>query len=61
MAEPHPGFYLVETFEWMAGASYCQRLARIEDMLGWHFYDDAQWMNGWYMDHHDRPKARSTQ
>lgn len=45
VAEPQPGLYLVELFEWLAGGSSCQRLVRVEDMLDWQFYDTAEWMN----------------
>jgi len=48
VAEPAPGFFLVETFEWVTGSSHDQRLVRTEDMLGWSFYDDAEWMNNAY-------------
>lgn len=48
VAEPVPGVYLVETFEWIVGSSYEQELVRIEDMTGWAFYDDAEWMNSSY-------------
>lgn len=55
VAEPHPGVYLVETFDWIVGAASCQYLKRIEDMSEWHFYDDDKWMNNYYHDHdHDR-------
>jgi hypothetical protein len=48
VAEPAPGIYLVETFSWIVGDSHDQSLVRIEDMLGWHFYDDHEWMNNSY-------------
>jgi hypothetical protein len=48
VAEPAPGYYLVETFEWIAGGSHSQQLVRIEDMTGWQFYDTAEWMNNEY-------------
>jgi hypothetical protein len=48
VAEPHPGFYLVELFDWVVGDSSRQRLVKIEDMLTWHFYDNAKWMNNAY-------------
>jgi hypothetical protein len=48
VAEPHPGVYLVELFEWIAGSSTSQHLVRIEDMAGWQFYDTAEWMDSVY-------------
>jgi hypothetical protein len=48
VAEPAPGIYLVETFEWIVGSSHEQALVRIEDIVGWHFYDDAEWMKNAY-------------
>ncbi|MGH9157590.1 MAG: hypothetical protein ACRD1K_17540 [Acidimicrobiales bacterium] len=48
MAEPAPGTYLVETFSWVAGESYEQKLLRLEEMLDSHFYDDDVWMRNSY-------------
>lgn len=48
VAEPAPGVYLVETFSWVAGESYEQKLMRLEEMLDWHFYDDDVWMRNAY-------------
>ena len=48
VAEPAPGIYLVERFEWLVGGSSDQTLVRIEDMLGWQFYDDQEWMKNSY-------------
>jgi hypothetical protein len=48
VAEPHPGVYLVELFEWLVGSSTSQHLVRIEDMAGWQFYDTAEWMGNAY-------------
>jgi hypothetical protein len=58
VAEPHPGIYLVETFDWLVGASYDQRVVRVEDMLGWAFYDDAGWMGNAYEQTYRRPEER---
>lgn len=49
VGEPAPGFYLVETFSWIMGESFDQQLVRIEDMVGWSFYDTVEWMNNAYM------------
>lgn len=50
LAEPAPGTYLVELFEWSNGAGSEQRLVTVRDMLatGWRFYDTAEWMNTAY-------------
>lgn len=48
VAEPVPGVYLVELFDWIIGASTEQVLVRIDEMMGWHFYDDAEWMQNSY-------------
>lgn len=48
VAEVAPQVYLVELFEWIAGSSSEQKLVRLEEMLGWRFYDDAKWMNNAY-------------
>jgi len=50
IARPEPGFYLVETFDWIIGQSHSQHLVRIEDMLAWQFYDTAKWMNNMHCD-----------
>lgn len=44
MAEPSPGVYLVELFDWVAGGSSAQMLVPIDDMFEWRFYDNAKWM-----------------
>jgi hypothetical protein len=48
VAEPAPGIYLVELFDWLIGASTEQVLVRIDEMMDWHFYDDAEWMHNAY-------------
>lgn len=49
VAEPSPGIYLVELFDWITGFdSNEQILVRIKDMLEWHFYDTSEWMNNAY-------------
>jgi hypothetical protein len=48
VAEPGPGVYLLERFEWLVGSSDDQVLMRLEDMIGWSFYDTAEWMNSAY-------------
>lgn len=44
VAEPRPGVYLVELFSWLTGAPTQQQLVAIDDMAGWSFYDDSEWM-----------------
>jgi hypothetical protein len=41
IGEPHPGWYLVQLFEWASGDPSVQRLVSIEKMTGWLFYPDA--------------------
>ncbi|WP_116200945.1 hypothetical protein [Amycolatopsis circi] len=46
VAEPAPGYYLVEKFGWvLANESVEQALVKIEDMLDWRFYDSADWFH----------------
>jgi len=44
LAEPSPGVFLVELFEWVLGDPNGQVLVRLEDMARWVFYDDADAM-----------------
>jgi hypothetical protein len=44
IGEPHPGWYLVQLFEWTSGEPTVQRLVPIEKMVGWLFYPDADAM-----------------
>ena len=44
VAEVGPGVFLVETFDWLIGGSYEQRLVPWTISATWHFYDDAEWM-----------------
>jgi hypothetical protein len=48
VAEPAPGVYLLELFEWFMGSSSAQQLVHIEEMTGWRFYDTTEWMNSAY-------------
>lgn len=43
LSSPEPGWYLVETFEWLVGDSLCRRLVHIEDMRDWLFYSNRDW------------------
>ena len=40
IGEPHPGWYLVQLFDWASGEPSEQRLVPIEKMIGWLFYPD---------------------
>jgi hypothetical protein len=44
IGEPHPGWYLVQLFEWGSGELADQRLVPIEKMIGWSFYPDTDAM-----------------
>ena len=46
IGEPHPGWYLVQLFEWASGDPSVQRLVPIEKMISWVFYPDADAMTG---------------
>jgi hypothetical protein len=44
IGEPHPGWYLVQLFDWASGEASVQRLVPIEKMIGWLFYSDRDAM-----------------
>ncbi|MGW4060997.1 hypothetical protein ACWEGE_22130 [Amycolatopsis sp. NPDC004747] len=44
VAEPAPGWFLVELFVPAIRESENQRLVSIDQMVDWRFYDDATWM-----------------
>lgn len=50
VAEPQPGLYLVELYEWMMGSPNGQKLIPAATMLAedWTFYDTAEEMNAHY-------------
>jgi hypothetical protein len=49
VAEPAPGVFLVEWFDWIIGASTYQTLVPIGEMTGdWRFYDSPKWMANAY-------------
>lgn len=50
VAEVEPGVYLIELMSWLGGNSTHQQLCKLEDMTGWRFYDQTEWMNGEYRD-----------
>ena len=48
VSEPHPGFFLIQLFEWVTGEASCQKLVRIDKMMDWDFYDTDIEMNDTY-------------
>jgi hypothetical protein len=44
IGEPHPGWYLVQLFDWASGKPSVQRLVPIENMNAWLFYPDRDAM-----------------
>ncbi len=44
IGNPEPGWYLLQLFEWGMGEPNVRRVARIEDMEHWLFYEDAEAM-----------------
>jgi hypothetical protein len=40
--------YLVQYFDWLFGEANISKLARLEDMSDWQFYESAEQMNDWY-------------
>lgn len=55
VAEPSPGVYLIELFDWMGGYPFNQELIRLEEMIAdnWFFYDSAEWMTEFYEHHRE--------
>lgn len=60
VAEPAPGVYLVEWFNWIGGDSTFQTLVTLEDMISgeFQFYDTDDWMNATY-EHAIAPSLRA--
>ena len=58
IGEPHPGWYLVQLFEWSSGEPSVQRLVPIEKMIGWLFYPNADAMTGSKHSQHQITEAR---
>jgi hypothetical protein len=48
VSEPSEGYFLVQLFEWIMGEPSCQKLVRIDDMVGWDLYDTVDDMNDAY-------------
>jgi hypothetical protein len=48
VAEVAPTVYLVELMSWIDGSGTSQKRVRLEDMKGWVYYDDAEWMRNAY-------------
>jgi hypothetical protein len=40
-AEPTPGYFLVQLYDWLLGSPNRKELIHIAQMVGWRFYDDA--------------------
>jgi hypothetical protein len=40
-AEPAPGYFLVQLFDWFVGSPNDKKIIPIAQMIGWTFYDDA--------------------
>jgi hypothetical protein len=37
-----PGLYLVQTFEWLFGSPFDQRIEPVSNMVGWTLYSDHE-------------------
>ena len=48
IANPEPGWYLVQLFDWIAGEESVRRLMRVEEMSEWLFYGSADEMRHSY-------------
>ena len=40
-AEPSPGYFLVQLYDWFCGSPNDKELVTVAQMVGWTFYDDA--------------------
>jgi hypothetical protein len=58
IGEPHPGWYLVQLFEWASGDPSVQRLVPIEKMIRWTFYSSSDAMTGSKRSQHQITEAR---
>jgi hypothetical protein len=58
IGEPHPGWYLVQLFEWASGDPSVQRLVPIEKMISWSFYPSADAITGSKRSQHEITEAR---
>jgi hypothetical protein len=58
IGEPHPGWYLVQLFEWSSGEPSVQRLVPIEKMISWSFYSSADTITGSKRSQHQITEAR---
>ena len=45
IGNPAPGYYLVQLYEWFAGSPNLLRIAKLEDMIAWLFYNSNEEMN----------------
>jgi hypothetical protein len=58
IGESHPGWYLVQLFEWSSGDPSVQRLVPIEKMISWSFYPSADAMTGSKRSQHQITETR---
>jgi hypothetical protein len=58
IGEPHPGWYLVQLFEWASGDPSVQRLVPIEKMISSSFYPSAGAITGSKRSQHQITEAR---
>lgn len=50
VANPEPGWYLLQLFGWMMGEEVERRVVHIADMKDWRFYESAEEMRNHYED-----------
>jgi hypothetical protein len=60
-ARVEEGLYLVQYFEWFMGEASTMKLVRVEDMLAWQFYEDAEHMKFWYEHRYHAPAEDNEQ
>lgn len=51
IAKAENGFYIVQTYEWIAGAESTQHIVPIAEMTGWLFYSSNEEMKEHYQYH----------
>ncbi len=42
VSEPKDGYFLVQLFDWLMGDLSDQKLVKLDDMVGWSFYDSNE-------------------
>ena len=58
IGEPHPGWYLVQLFDWASGDPSVQRLVPIQKMVSWSFYPSADALAGSQRSQHQIKETR---